>query len=140
MIRTAHAKWNGDLPTGSGVISTQSKTLDSTQYSFKTRFADGVGTNPEELIAAAHAGCFSMAFALMLDMAGHKAESVSTDAKLTFEEVDGNWTITTITLTTVGSVPGITNEKFQGIALKAKEGCPISRVLNTDIRLEASLA
>lgn len=140
MIRSASAKWVGDLPTGSGQITTDSKILDNANYSFKTRFEEGAsGTNPEELIAAAHAGCFSMAFNLMLTMDGFQAEYVDTKAAVSLEKIDGNFTITKSHLTCHVKLDGISPEQFQEIAAKAKAGCPISRVLNAEISLEAIL-
>jgi osmotically inducible protein OsmC len=141
MDRKASAIWNGDLKAGKGTISTQSKTLDGTQYSFKSRFEDGTGTNPEELIAAAHAGCFSMAFANELATAGHVATSVATDAVLTLEMLPGGPTVTKIHLINKSEVPGIDKAKFDEVAAKAKAGCPISRLLAAaEITLDATLA
>ncbi len=121
---------------GVGTISTQSTTLNNAQLSFKTRFAEGVGTNPEELIGAAHAGCFSMQFSFLLNEVGFTADNIDTIAKVTFE--DG--TITTITLDLSATIPNITEEQFQTTALAAKEKCPISRLLNAEISLTAVLA
>ena len=141
MDRNASAIWNGDLKSGKGTISTHSGTLSSAQYSFKSRFEEGTGTNPEELIAAAHAGCYSMAFSNELATAGHTADSVETTATVTMVPVDGKPTVTKIHLTTVGKVPGIDAETFQTIAKAAKEGCPISRLLKAaEITLDATLA
>ena len=134
--RQASANWKGTGMEGIGTISTQSTTLDKAQLSFKTRFAEGVGTNPEELIGAAHAGCFSMQFSFLLNEAGFTADNIDTIAKVTFE--DG--TITTITLDLMATVPNITEEQFQTTALAAKEKCPISRLLNAEITLTAKLA
>lgn len=139
MIRKASAKWTGELKSGSGVVSSNSGVLNSTPYSFHTRFEDQPGTNPEELIAAAHAACFSMALSAMLGANNFPPNSVATNADLSLENVDGAWTITKIHLTTSASVPNIDNETFQKIANDAKANCPISRVLNTDISLTASL-
>jgi osmotically inducible protein OsmC len=140
MDRTASAVWNGDLKAGKGTISTHSGVLKDAQYSFKTRFEDGVGTNPEELIAAAHAGCFSMAFANMLAQAGHVANSVATTATVTLEMLEGGPTVTKIHLTNKSTVPGIDKAKFDEIAGKAKAGCPISRLLAAaTITLDATL-
>jgi osmotically inducible protein OsmC len=135
MKRTADAIWTGDLKQGKGTLSTQSGVLKQTQYSFSTRFENGVGTNPEELIAAAHAGCFTMALSAFLGAEGFKADELSTQATLTLEQVDGNWTITKIHLDLTGKVPGIDAAKFEEIADKAKAGCPVSRVLKADITL-----
>lgn len=133
--RKANANWKGTGMEGKGTISTQSTTLDNAQLSFKTRFADGVGTNPEELIAAAHSGCFTMQLSFLLNEGGFTADDLSTDATVTFE--DG--TITLIHLELKGKVPSITAEKFTEIATKAKEICPISKLLNTEITLSANL-
>lgn len=134
--RKASAHWEGIGKDGSGTISTESTVLDKTQYSFKTRFADGKGTtNPEELVGAAHAGCFTMQLSFLLNEAGFEAESLDTDAKVTFE--DGS--ITLITLDLTGKVPGIDSSKFQEIATKAKEICPISKLLDTKIELTINL-
>ncbi|MBF4484830.1 MULTISPECIES: OsmC family protein [unclassified Flavobacterium] len=133
--RRANANWKGTGMEGKGTISTQSTTLDNAQLSFKTRFEEGVGTNPEELIAAAHSGCFTMQLSFLLSEAGFIAEDLSTEAKVTFE--DG--TITLIQLILNGKVPGITEEDFQKAAQKAKEICPISKLLNTEITLSVTL-
>ncbi len=142
MDRKASAIWNGDLKTGKGTITTQSKTLDETQYSFKSRFEEGVGTNPEELIAAAHAGCFSMAFANELATAGFVAVSVETSATVTLDPgAEGGPAVTRIHLVNNSSVPGIEKAKFDEIAAKAKSGCPISKLLKAaEINLDATLA
>jgi len=142
MQRTASAVWNGTLKEGKGTISTQSGTLKDTQYSFLTRFESGVGTNPEELIAAAHAGCFTMALSAQLTTAGFTPESLETTAAATFEKTDVGFTITKIVLTTVAKVPGVSAEAFAKAAGDAKEGCPISRLFkgNTEIVLDAKLA
>ena len=139
MKRTASAVWNGDLKQGKGTVSTQSGVLKQTQYSFSTRFENGVGTNPEELIAAAHAGCFTMAFSAFLGAEGFKPDELSTQATLTFDQVDSDWTITTIHLDLTGKVPGIDAAKFDEISEKAKAGCPVSRVLKADISLTKKL-
>lgn len=134
--RKANAHWQGTGMEGKGTISTQSTTLDNTQLSFKTRFAEGVGTNPEELIAAAHSGCFTMQLSFLLSELNYVPTDLHTEASLTFE--DG--TITKIHLELKGDVPGITNEEFQNTALKAKQICPVSKVLNAEITLTAILA
>jgi osmotically inducible protein OsmC len=139
MKRTASAVWNGDLKQGKGTLSTASGVLKQTQYSFSTRFENGIGTNPEELIAAAHAGCFTMAFSAFLGAAGFTPDELSTEATVTLEQVDGNWTITTIHLDLKGRVPGIDAAKFDEIADKAKALCPVSRVLKADISLTKKL-
>lgn len=133
--RRANANWKGTGMEGKGTISTQSTTLDNAQLSFKTRFEEGVGTNPEELIAAAHSGCFTMQLSFLLSEAGFIPEDLNTEAKVTFE--DG--TITLIQLILNGKVPGITEEDFQEAAQKAKEICPISKLLNTEITLSVTL-
>jgi osmotically inducible protein OsmC len=134
--RRANANWKGTGMEGKGTISTQSTTLDNAQLSFKTRFEEGVGTNPEELIAAAHSGCFTMQLSFLLSEAGFVPEDLNTEAKVTFE--DG--TITLIQLILNGKVPGITEEDFQKAAQKAKEICPISKLLNTEITLSVTLS
>jgi lipoyl-dependent peroxiredoxin len=139
MKRTASAVWHGDLKKGQGTVSTQSGVLNKTQYSFSTRFENGIGTNPEELIAAAHAGCFTMALSAFLGNAGFTAEELSTQATLTLEQVDGNWTITAVHLDLTGRVPGLDAAKFEEIADQAKAGCPVSRVLKADITLTKKL-
>jgi osmotically inducible protein OsmC len=139
MKRTASAVWQGDLKKGQGVLSTQSGVLNKTQYSFATRFENGIGTNPEELIAAAHAGCFTMALSAFLGNAGFTPGELSTGATLTLEQVEGNWTITAIHLDLSGRVPGIDAAKFDEIADQAKAGCPVSRVLKADITLTKKL-
>lgn len=140
MERTASAVWKGSLKEGKGTISTQSGTLKETQYSFAARFAEGTGTNPEELIAAAHAGCFSMAFSAELGKAGFTPDSIETSARLTLDMHDKP-TVTKIHLTTKAKIPGIDKAKFDEIAKGAKEGCPISRLLKpaAEITLDATL-
>lgn len=133
--RRANANWKGTGMEGKGTISTQSTTLDHAQLSFKTRFDQGVGTNPEELIAAAHSGCFTMQLSFLLSEAGFIPEDLDTVAKVTFE--DG--TITLIQLELTGKVPGISAEDFQKAAQKAKEICPVSKLLNTEITLAVTL-
>jgi len=135
MIRTANAVWNGDLKTGTGVISTQSTVLNESQYSFRTRFEDGVGTNPEELIAAAHAGCFSMAFSAQLGERGIVPASIETKAAITMEGL----ALTKSDLTTVVSAPGADETAVQEAAAAAKAGCPISKVLNLEITLDLTV-
>ena len=133
--RRANANWKGTGMEGKGLISTQSTTLDNAQLSFKTRFEQGVGTNPEELLGAAHAGCFTMQLSFLLSEAGFVPTNLDTVAKVTFE--DG--TITLIQLELTGKVPGISEEDFQAAAQKAKEICPISKLLNTEITLTLTL-
>ncbi|MGD0073298.1 MAG: OsmC family protein [Candidatus Binataceae bacterium] len=139
MKRTASAVWMGDLKQGKGSISTQSGVLKDTQYSFTTRFESGIGTNPEELIAAAHAGCFTMALSASLGRAGFTPERLATQATLALEQVQGSWTITTVHLETSARIPNITREKFEEIAADAKANCPVSRVLNAKVSLDAKL-
>ncbi len=139
MKRTASAAWSSDLKQGKGSVSTQSGVLKDTQYSFSTRFENGIGTNPEELIAAAHAGCFAMATAAALGRAGFTPDRLAADATLTLEQVSGNWTITTVELQMTAKVPGIDAKKFDEIAADAKANCPVSRVLNAKISLNAKL-
>lgn len=133
--RKANANWKGTGMEGKGTISTQSSTLDNAQLSFKTRFEQGVGTNPEELVAAAHSGCFTMQLSFLLSEKGYKPGNLDTEAQVTFE--DGS--ITNIALILKGEVEGITEEEFKETAQKAKEICPISKLLNTNITLDASL-
>ncbi|WP_396207897.1 OsmC family protein [Gemmatimonas sp.] len=142
MIRHGSAVWNGTIKEGSGTVSTPSGVLNNTPYSFKLRFEDESGTNgtnPEELIAAAHAGCFSMALSGQLTRAGFTAESLATSAALTLEQKDGGFAITTVHLTLDAKVPGITAEQFHELANAAKAGCPVSKVLNAEITLSATL-
>jgi osmotically inducible protein OsmC len=139
MQRKASAAWTGGLKDGKGTISTASGVLKDTQYSFSTRFENGVGTNPEELIGAAHAGCFSMAFAAQLEKAGFKADRVATEAAVSLEKVGDAFAITAVHLTVSGKVPGIDDTKFQELATAAKGGCPVSKVLNAKITMDAKL-
>ncbi len=139
MRRNASAEWTGSLKEGRGTMSADSGVLKDTQYSFSTRFEDGIGTNPEELIAAAHAGCYSMALSAELGKAGFDPQSVRTSATVTLEMLDGGPTITNVHLVAVANVPGADDEAFQEVANGAKEGCPISRVLDTEITLDATL-
>ena len=141
MDRSASAVWHGGLKDGKGTLSTQSGTLKEAQYSFTTRFENGVGTNPEELIAAAHAGCFTMALSGQLTSAEMVPESIETTAIVTMEKTDDGPTITKIHLTTKARVPGAEKHKFEELVKKAKEGCPISRLLKAaEITLDAQLA
>ncbi|MFC3608008.1 OsmC family protein [Stutzerimonas tarimensis] len=139
MKKTASAMWQGGLKDGKGTISTESGALQNNPYGFNTRFEDSPGTNPEELIGAAHAGCFSMAFANMLGQEGLTPEQIETAAEVTLDKTDAGFTITAIALTLKARVPGADEAKFQEIANKAKEGCPVSRVLNAQISLDAQL-
>lgn len=140
MKRKASAVWQGDLKSGRGQISTESTVLNHAQYSFGTRFENGPGTNPEELIGAAHAGCFSMALSAELQKAGFIADTISTTAEVTLENhPQTSWTVTKIHLDTTAKVPVITVAKFAEIAAGAKAGCPISRLLKAEITLDAKL-
>jgi lipoyl-dependent peroxiredoxin len=134
------AEWKGDVPTGAGTF-TAGDTI-SGEYSFKSRFEDGPGANPEQLIAAAHASCFSMALSNILAQGGHAPDSVQTDATVTLRMVDGAPTITKVALVTVGHVPGVDDAAFQEAAANAKANCPVSKALAgvSDITLEATLA
>ena len=140
MTRTASAHWAGGLKDGKGTVSTQSGVLKDSQYSFSTRFENGIGTNPEELIAAAHAGCFSMALSAELGRAGLTPETIDTTAALTFEKTDAGFTITAIHLETNVKMPGADRQKFDEVAQSAKKNCPVSRVLNANITLAANLS
>ena len=140
MDRSASAVWQGSLKDGKGTISTQSKTLVDAQYSFSTRFENGVGTNPEELIAAAHAGCFTMALSGQLTSAELPPDSIETTAIVTMDKTDDGPTVTKIHLVTKAKVPNAEKEKFDELAKKAKETCPISRLLKAaEITLDAQL-
>src|SRR5882757_8508764 len=139
MKRKASAVWSGDLKTGKGSISTESGTLKQMQYSFSTRFEHGVGTNPEELIAAAHAGCFSMAFSAELGKAGFTPASINTTATVTLDKTDAGFTVTESHLDMTAKIPGIDEAQFIAIADGAKAGCPISRLLKAKISLFAQL-
>lgn len=137
--RTASAVWNGDLKAGHGVVSVGSGLFREAPYSFVSRFEEGSGTNPEELVAAAHAGCFAMATSATLSKAGFTAERLAATATATLETVDGKPTVSTIHLELKGKVPGIDEARFLEIANEAKAGCPISRLLNATITLDAKL-
>jgi osmotically inducible protein OsmC len=139
MQRKASAHWGGDLKSGKGTVSTTSGVLSNTQYSFNTRFEDGIGTNPEELIAAAHAACFSMALSGQLGGASMVPESIDTTATLTMEKLDVGWTVTKIHLDVKAKIPGGDAAAFDAAANRAKAGCPISRLLNTSITMDAKL-
>lgn len=136
MKRTANAVWNGTGKEGKGVLTTASTVLNKTQYSFNSRFADGVGTNPEELVAAAHAGCFAMKLSFVLQEGGFTPTELVVTCSINFE----NGAVTESHLEVKGTVPGITKEKFEEAAANAKANCPISKILNTNIRLTATLA
>lgn len=140
MKRNASAVWNGNLKNGKGTLSTDSSVLKQTPYSFAARFESGAGTNPEELIAAAHAGCFTMALSAALEKAGFTAGTLSTTASLSLENLpQTSWTITAIHLATTAKVPEISAEKFAEIAAGAKANCPVSRLLKAEITLDANL-
>jgi osmotically inducible protein OsmC len=139
MKRTATAVWNGSGKDGNGNLTTQSTTLNKTQYSFKSRFEEGVGTNPEELIAAAHAGCFTMALAFALQSAGLTADSLETTSTITLDVSGAAPTITGSHLVLKAKIPGIDNAKFQEIAKGAEQGCPVTRVLKAEVTLDATL-
>jgi osmotically inducible protein OsmC len=139
MRRTASAVWSGGLKDGKGKISTASGVLDDAQYGFVARFENGLGTNPEELIAAAHAGCFSMALAAQLEGAGLTPARIATTAAVTLEKIDDGFAITAVQLDVVATVPGASPEAFLNAANTAKSGCPVSKVLNTKITLSTTL-
>lgn len=139
MNKFASAHWKGDIKKGKGTISTQSGALKEQPYGFNTRFEDEPGTNPEELIGAAHAGCFSMAFSLELGNAGYTADSIDTKAKVTLDKDGDGFSITKIHLDMNAKIPGIADSEFQDIAKMAKEGCPVSKALNAEITLDAKL-
>jgi lipoyl-dependent peroxiredoxin len=139
MVRKASAVWNGSLKEGKGTISTDSKVLSNAQYSFSTRFENGIGTNPEELIAAAHAGCFTMALSGQLTSAGIVPESLETTAAVTLEKLEAGFTITKIHLDVTGKIPGADAAAFEKAAQNAKAGCPISRLLKAEITMTAKL-
>lgn len=140
MNRTANAHWSGGLKDGKGTISSQSGVLSNTAYSFAKRFENEPGTNPEELIAAAHAACFSMALSGQLANAGMTADAIDTKATLTLEKTDAGFTITAIHLDVTAKIPGADQAKFTEAAENAKKGCPVSRVLNAKITMDARLA
>lgn len=139
MKRKASAQWQGDLKTGTGTVSTDSGVLAGTQYSFSTRFENGTGTNPEELIAAAHAGCFTMALSGQLGAANLVADQLATTATVTMEKLDAGWTVTGIHLDVKGKVPKADTAAWEKATTAAKTGCPISRLLNTTITMDAKL-
>jgi osmotically inducible protein OsmC len=139
MKRSASAVWTGDLKNGKGTISTESGVLSQSPYSFKTRFEGEKGTNPEELIGAAHAGCFSMALSLELQKAGMTAERIETKADVTIEQKDGGIVIPAVHLTLRAKIPGASQAAFESAANTAKANCPVSKLLNADITLDAQL-
>lgn len=139
MKRSASAQWQGDLKTGKGTVSTDSGVLADSPYSFSARFENGKGTNPEELIAAAHAGCFTMALSGQLGAANLVAERLATTAAVTMEKVEAGWTVTSIHLTVKGKVPKADKAAWDKATEAAKTGCPISRLLNATITMDAQL-
>lgn len=139
MLRKASAEWNGTIKEGKGAISTESGVLKDTQYSFSTRFEDGVGTNPEELIGAAHAGCFSMALSGQLTNAGFDPEYIKTTAAVRLEKLDSGFAITKIHLEVNAKVPNATEDDLQTCAANAKAGCPVSKLFNAEITMDATL-
>ena len=139
MQRKASAVWKGGLKDGRGTLSAPGGVLNNTQYSFSTRFENAAGTNPEELIAAAHAGCFSMALSAQLGAANLTPESIGTSATLTMEKLEAGWTITAVHLDVTAKVPGASAEAFNTAAQNAKAGCPVSKVLNAKITMNAKL-
>lgn len=139
MKRKASAEWKGGLKDGKGTISTDSKVLSNTQYSFSTRFENGIGTNPEELIAASHAACFSMALSAELGKAGITPESIQTTATVTLDKMDTGWTVTESHLDVAAKIPNADAIAFETAANAAKAGCPISRLLNTKVTMDAKL-
>jgi len=139
MQRNASAHWTGGLKDGKGTLTAPSGVLKNTPYSFATRFESQPGTNPEELIAAAHAGCFSMALSAQLGAAGMTAQSIDTTATVTLEKVDAGFAITTVHLQVNTKIPGADQAKFEKAAKDAKEGCPVSKVLNAKITMDARL-
>jgi osmotically inducible protein OsmC len=139
MKRKASAVWTGGLKDGRGALSTDSGVLKETQYSFSTRFEDGIGTNPEELIAAAHAGCFSMALSGQLGAAGMTAEQIKTTAIVTLEKLEGGFAITGVHLDLTAKIPGADAEAFRKAAAAAREGCPVSKTLKVPITMDAKL-
>lgn len=139
MKRKASAVWRGGLKDGRGTISTDSGVLSDTQYSFSTRFEDGIGTNPEELIGAAHAGCFSMALSGQLGNAGMTAESINTTATVTLDKTEAGFTITAIHLDVKAKIPGADQQAFETAANNAKAGCPVSRLFKAEITMTAQL-
>lgn len=139
IVRKGSAVWSGGIKDGQGAISTDSGALSAYPYGFASRFEGKAGTNPEELLGAAHAGCFTMALSLILGEAGLKADKLETNAKVTLEQVEGGFAITAVHLTLVGKVPGADAAQFAELAGKAKAGCPVSKVLNATITMEATL-
>lgn len=139
IIKKASAHWEGDLKSGIGSLSTETNVLNKAPYGFKARFEGGKGTNPEELIGAAHAGCFSMALSMILGEAKLKADSIDTEAQVTLEQLADGFSITAVHLILKAKIPGATQQQFDELTRKAKEGCPVSKVLNAKITLDATL-
>ena len=139
MKRTGSAVWRGGIKDGRGAVSTESGVLDGAQYSFATRFEEGQGTNPEELLAAAHAGCFSMALSKQLNDAGLTADSINTTAAVRLEKTDAGFSITKVHLDVAARIPGGDAAGFQTAAANAKAGCPVSRLFNAEITMDARL-
>jgi osmotically inducible protein OsmC len=139
MVRKASAVWKGSLKEGKGTISSDSGVLSNTPYSFSTRFENAKGTNPEELIAAAHAGCFTMALSAQLGSAGITPESLETTASLTLDKLEAGWTITKVHLDVAARIPGVDKAAFDKAADNAKAGCPVSRLLKAEITMTARL-
>ena len=139
MKRSASAVWKGGLKDGAGTVSTETGVLSNVPYNFRMRFENEKGTNPEELIAAAHAACFSMALSMILGDAGMKAESIDTKATVTLEQVGGGFAVTSSALETSVRIPNADNAAFQKAADAAKSGCPISKLLNAEITMDAKL-
>lgn len=137
--KSASAHWEGSLKEGKGYISTESGVLDNQPYGFNTRFESGNGTNPEELVGAAHAGCFSMALSMVLGEAGFTADSINTKAKVTLEQVAGGFAVTKVHLDVKASVPNASADDFKEAAETAKKNCPISKLLTADITMDAEL-
>jgi len=137
--RKGSAVWSGGLKDGKGAVSTQSGVLNQSQYGFNTRFEDGPGTNPEELLAAAHAGCFTMALSAQLGEAGMTAQKLETTATVSLDKVDGGFAIPAVHLELIATIPGASDAAFQEAARKAKEGCPVSKLFNANITLDAKL-
>ena len=137
--KSAHTSWSGDIKKGKGYISTQSGALDNQPYGFNTRFEDKPGSNPEELVGAAHSACFGMALSLALGEADFTAENINTEAVVSLDEVDDGFAVTHIALEVNATIADISNEQFQALCEQTKKGCPISKLLNTEISLNATL-
>jgi osmotically inducible protein OsmC len=140
MNRTAKAQWKGDLKSGTGILSSQTGVLSNAPYSFRDRFEDGKNTNPEELLAAAHAGCFSMALSMVLQGEGLKADSIETECTISLEKQGDGFAITKSHLDLTAKIPGADQQVFERAAQTAKENCPVSKLFDTDISLNAKLA